>query len=453
MPEAFEQDYTLQQLQQVTQAINNGQFVQVRRILAETPPCDTALLLESSPNKIRKQLWQLVDPDIQGDVLEELSEDVRIGIIHQMDPELIAAATEDMDDDDLGEVLRSLPENVYQDVVGAMDAQDRERATHALSYQEGSAGALMSTDTVTIRPDVTLDVVLRYLRLRGELPDGTDDLYVVDKKNQFIGALPVATLLTNSPDKIVLELMDDEKETIPVSMDESEVAQLFERHNWISAAVVDDNNLQLLGRITIDDIVDVIREDAEHSMLSMAGLDDEEDTFAPVLKSSQRRSIWLGINLLTALLAAFVASFFESTLDILPILAVLNGIVPSLGGVAGSQTLTLVIRGIALGHINNTNQKFLLGKELAIGALNGILWSLLIAGVVALWQWDFVLGAVIAFAMFMNLLAAGIAGASIPIILKRMNIDPALAGSVVLTTITDIVGIFAFLGTATLFLT
>ncbi|RZQ53130.1 magnesium transporter [Pseudoalteromonas phenolica] len=453
MPEAFEQDYTLQQLQQVTQAINNGQFVQVRRILAETPPCDTALLLESSPNKIRKQLWQLVDPDIQGDVLEELSEDVRIGIIHQMDPELIAAATEDMDDDDLGEVLRSLPDDVYQDVVGAMDAQDRERATQALSYQEGSAGALMSTDTVTIRPDVTLDVVLRYLRLRGELPDGTDDLYVVDKENQFIGALPVATLLTNSPDKVVSELMDDEKETIPVSMDESEVAQLFERHNWISAAVVDDNNLLLLGRITIDDIVDVIREDAEHSMLSMAGLDDEEDTFAPVLKSSQRRSIWLGINLLTALLAAFVASFFESTLDILPILAVLNGIVPSMGGVAGSQTLTLVIRGIALGHINNTNQKFLLGKELAIGALNGILWSLLIAGVVALWQWDFVLGAVIAFAMFMNLLAAGIAGASIPIILKRMNIDPALAGSVVLTTVTDIVGIFAFLGTATLFLT
>ncbi|TMN92221.1 magnesium transporter [Pseudoalteromonas phenolica] len=453
MPEAFEQDYTLQQLQQVTQAINNGQFVQVRRILAETPPCDTALLLESSPNKIRKQLWQLVDPDIQGDVLEELSEDVRIGIIHQMDPELIAAATEDMDDDDLGEVLRSLPDDVYQDVVGAMDAQDRERATQALSYQEGSAGALMSTDTVTIRPDVTLDVVLRYLRLRGELPDGTDDLYVVDKENQFIGALPVATLLTNSPDKVVSELMDDEKETIPVSMDESEVAQLFERHNWISAAVVDDNNLQLLGRITIDDIVDVIREDAEHSMLSMAGLDDEEDTFAPVLKSSQRRSIWLGINLLTALLAAFVASFFEGTLDILPILAVLNGIVPSMGGVAGSQTLTLVIRGIALGHINNTNQKFLLGKELAIGALNGILWSLLIAGVVALWQWDFVLGAVIAFAMFMNLLAAGIAGASIPIILKRMNIDPALAGSVVLTTVTDIVGIFAFLGTATLFLT
>ncbi|MBD1581053.1 magnesium transporter [Pseudoalteromonas sp. S16_S37] len=451
MPEALEQDYTLQQLQQVTQALNSGQFVQVRRILAETAPCDTALLLESSPHKVRRQLWQLVDPDIQGDVLEELSEDVRLSIIVQMEPELIAAATEDMDDDDLGEVLRSLPETVYQDVVGAMDSQDRERATLALSYQERSAGALMNTDTVTIRPDVSLDVVLRYLRLRGTLPEGTDDLYVVDKDNCFIGALSLNSLLTNSPDKLVSELMDTDKESIPITMDETEVAQLFERYNWISAAVVDDN-AHLLGRITIDDIVDVIREDAEHSLMSMAGLDDEEDTFAPVFKSSKRRSIWLGINLLTALLAAFVASFFENTLDILPFLAVLNGIVPSMGGVAGSQTLTLVIRGIALGHINQTNQRFILSKELAIGALNGVLWSILIAGVVALWQWDFVLGAVIAFAMFMNLLAAGIAGASIPIILKRMNIDPALAGSVVLTTVTDIVGIFAFLGTATWFL-
>ncbi|KAF7788577.1 MULTISPECIES: magnesium transporter [Pseudoalteromonas] len=448
MPEAFEQDYTLELLQQVTNALNSGQFVQVRRTLAEIPPCDTALLLESSPHKIRTLLWQLVDPDIQGDVLEELSEDVRLSIIAKMEPELIAAATEDMDDDDLGEVLRSLPDPVYQDVIGAMDSQDRARATQALSYVEHSAGALMNTDTVTIRPDVSLDVVLRYLRLKGELPDGTDDLYVVDKDNCFLGSLPISVLLTSQPDKLVNELMNEERETIPISMDESDVAQLFERHNWISAPVVDDN-AHLLGRITIDDIVDVIREDAEHSLMSMAGLDDEEDTFAPVWKSSRRRSIWLGINLLTALMAAFVASFFEGTLDILPILAVLNGIVPSMGGVAGSQTLTLVIRGIALGHVNATNQRFLLGKELAIGALNGLLWSLLIAGVIALWQWDFVLGGVIAFAMFMNLVAAGIAGASIPLILKRMNIDPALAGSVVLTTVTDIVGIFAFLGTAT----
>ncbi|WP_394192811.1 magnesium transporter [Pseudoalteromonas atlantica] len=448
MPEAFEQDYPLQQLKQVTKSLNSGQFVQVRRMLAKTAPCDTALLLESSPHKIRTLLWQLVDPDVRGDVLEELSEDVRLGIIAQMEPEHIAAATEDMSHDDLGEVLRSLPETVYQDVVGAMDSQDRERATQALSYQERSAGALMNTDTVAIRPDVTIDVVLRYLRLRGELPEGTDDLYVVDKHNCFLGAMSLTTLLTNPPDKIIRDLMDEDCESISIAMDESEVAQLFERHNWISAPVVDDND-HLLGRITIDDIVDVIREDAEHSLLSMAGLDDEEDTFAPVLKSSKKRSIWLGVNLLTALLAAIVASFFENTLAILPILAVLNGIVPSMGGVAGSQTLTLVIRGIAVGHINQTNQRFLLLKELAIGAINGMVWSILIAGVVALWQWDFKLGGVLAFAMFMNLVAAGIAGASIPLLLKKMKIDPALAGSVVLTTVTDIVGIFAFLGTAT----
>lgn len=448
MPEALEQDIPRQQLKQVTKSLNSGQFVQVRRMLAETAPCDTALLLESSPHKIRRMLWQLVDPDVQGDVLEELSEDVRLGIIAQMAPEHIAAATEDMDHDDLGEVLRSLPDSVYKNVVGAMDVQDRERATAALSYQERSAGALMNTDTVTIRPDVTLDVVLRYLRLRGELPEGTDDLYVVDKNNCFLGALSLSALLTNSPERIVRDLMDEECESIPISMDESEVAQLFERHNWISAPVVDDND-HLLGRVTIDDIVDVIREDAEHSLLGLAGLDDEEDTFAPVLKSSKKRSIWLGVNLLTALAAAFVASFFEGTLAILPILAVLNGIVPSMGGVAGSQSLTLVIRGIAVGHINQTNQRFVMFKELAIGALNGILWAVLIAGVIAIWQWDLMLGAVLAFAMFMNLVVAGVAGACIPIILKKMKIDPALAGSVVLTTVTDIVGIFAFLGTAT----
>ena len=448
MPETFEQDYPLQQLQQVTKSLNSGQFVQVRRMLAKTAPCDTALLLESSPHKVRRLLWQLVDPDVQGDVLEELSEDVRLGIIAQMEPKHIAAATEDMGHDDLGEVLRSLPDTVYKDVVSAMDIQDRERATQALSYQERSAGALMNTDTVTIRPDVTLDVVLRYIRLRGELPEGTDDLYVVDKHNCFLGALSLSTLLTNSPEKIVHDLMDEDCESIPISMDESEVAQLFERHNWISAPVVDDN-AQLLGRVTIDDIVDVIREDAEHHLLGLAGLDDEEDTFAPVLKSSKKRSVWLGVNLLTALAAAFVASFFEGTLAILPILAVLNGIVPSMGGVAGSQSLTLVIRGIAVGHINQTNQRFVMIKKLAIGALNGILWAVLIASVIALWQWDLMLGAVLAFAMFMNLVVAGVAGACIPIILKRMKIDPALAGSVILTTVTDIVGIFAFLGTAT----
>jgi magnesium transporter len=293
--------------------------------------------------------------------------------------------------------------------------------------------------------------VLRYLRLKGELPEGTDELYVVDKNDKFLGDVQLATLLTQNPNLTVRAVMDNESEAIPVDMDESEVAQLFERYNWISAPVVDKQN-QLLGRITIDDIVDVIREDAEHSMMSMAGLDDEEDTFAPAFKSTKRRSVWLGVNLITAMLAAFVAGFFESTLGILPILAVLNGIVPSMGGIAGSQTLTLVIRGIAVGHINDANKRWLIGKEIAVGMFNGLIWALLIASVVALWQWDIKLGLVIAFAMFMNLLAAGFAGVTIPLLLKKLDIDPALAGGVILTTVTDIVGIFAFLGTATYFL-
>ncbi|TMO86630.1 magnesium transporter [Pseudoalteromonas spongiae] len=451
MPEALEQDYSQTQLHEVTKALSSGMFVHVRRMLAHMPPCDIALLLESSPHKSRTVLWQLVDPDLQGETLEELSEDVRNGIIAQMDPALIAAATEEMDDDDLAEVLRSLPDTVYQEVLGSMDKTDQERATFVLSYEEETAGALMSTDTITIRPDVTLDVVLRYLRLKGELPEGTDELYVVDKENKFLGDIQLATLLTKSPLLTVREVMDNESEAIPVSMGESEVAQLFERHNWISAPVVDEDS-QLLGRITIDDVVDVIREEAEHSMMSMAGLDDEEDTFAPVVKSTKRRSVWLGVNLITAILAAFVAGFFESTLGILPILAVLNGIVPSMGGIAGSQTLTLVIRGMAVGHINDANQRWLIGKEIAIGMLNGVIWAVLIASVVALWQWDFTLGLVIAFAMFMNLFAAGCAGVTIPLILKKLDIDPALAGGVILTTVTDVVGIFAFLGTATYFL-
>jgi magnesium transporter len=284
--------------------------------------------------------------------------------------------------------------------------------------------------------------------LKESLPEATDYLYVVDKNDTFMGEVSLATLLTSTTSQLISEVMETDFEVIPATMHDSEVASLFERYNWISAPVVDENGL-LLGRITIDDVVDVIREDAEHSMMSMAGLDDEEDTFAPAIKSTRKRSVWLGVNLFTALLAAFVSSLFESTLDALAVLAILNTIVPSMGGVAGSQTLTLVIRGMAVGHVTSANSRWLLGKELAIGFFNGLIWSVLIAGVVAIWKQDVMLGVVIAFAMMMNLIAAGLAGVLIPLMLKRMNIDPALAGSVILTTVTDIVGIFAFLGTAT----
>jgi magnesium transporter len=245
--------------------------------------------------------------------------------------------------------------------------------------------------------------------------------------------------------------MDDEPEAIRADTPDDEVASMFERYNWLSAPVVDEEH-KLVGRITIDDVVDIIREDAEHSMMSMAGLDDDEDTFAPIGQSTKRRSVWLGVNLVTALLAAAVSDLFESTLSQLAVLAILNTIVPSMGGVAGNQTLTLVIRGMALGHVTGSNALWLVRKELAVGFLNGVIWAVLIAGVIAIWKQDYMLGAVIAFAMMMNMIAAGVAGATLPIIMKRLKIDPALAGSVILTTITDVVGIFAFLGTATLFL-
>jgi magnesium transporter len=451
MAETFELKNVQNQLSSISESLNDGTFVQVRKLLHDLQPGDVALLLESSPSKTRNELWQLIDADFHGDVLEELSEDVRNGIISKMVPSSVVDALEDMDTDDLAETLSSLPDTVLQSILKSMDAQDRLRAEKALSYGEDTAGFMMNTDTITLRPDVTIDVVLRYLRLKGELPENTDTLYVVNRHDNLLGTVPVTKLLTSSPDISVNEIMNEDAKTIPVNMSDSEVAGMFERYDWLSAPVIDANKT-LVGRITIDDVVDIIREDAEHSMMSMAGLDDEEDTFAPVGQSTKRRSIWLGVNLVTALMAAAVSDLFEATLSQLAVLAILNTIVPSMGGVAGNQTLTLVIRGMALGHVSQSNAVWLVKKELAIGFLNGIIWATLIASVIALWKQDFMLGVVIAFAMLMNMIAAGLAGATLPIIMKRLNIDPALAGSVILTTITDVVGIFAFLGTATLFL-
>ena len=451
MPENPEQEDSQQRLLQVNKALGSGMFVHVRKLLQNMPAYDLALILESSPSKSRTVLWQLIDHDHHGEVLEELNEEVRKGILKKMRPEKLAEVAEGMDVDDLAEVLRTLPDSVYREVLSSMDSQDRSRVETALSFDEDTAGGIMNTDTITIRPDVTVDVVLRYLRLKGELPEATDSFYVVDRKDHFIGAISLSAIVTAKQEVVISSLIDDEVTAINANMPESEVAQLFERYDWFSAPVVDEDD-RLLGRITIDDVVDIIREEAEHSMMSMAGLDDEADTFAPVLKSTQQRSVWLGVNLITALLAVAVSSMFEDILGQLAILAILNTLVPSMGGVAGNQTLTLVIRGMALGHIGESNSRTLLYKELAVGFLNGIIWALLIATVVAIWKQDFMLGGVIAFAMLMNLTAAGIAGVTIPLLLKKMRIDPALAGSVILTTVTDVVGIFAFLGTATLFL-
>jgi magnesium transporter len=451
MPEISEQELNQQHLQQVNKALDSGMFVRARKLLQNMPAYDAALILESSPAKTRDIVWQLIDDDLHGEILEELNEEVRKGILKSMRPEKVAAAAEGMDVDDVAEVLRTLPDNEYQEVLNSMDSQDRARVEAALSYDEESAGGIMNTDTITLRPDVTVDVVLRYLRLKGTLPEATDSFYVVDRHDLFIGAVSLSAVVTAQPETSVSTLIDAEVQAIIADMPVTDVAQLFERHDWFSAPVIDANG-HLLGRITIDDVVDIIREEAEHSMMSMAGLGDEADTFAPVVKSTQQRSIWLGVNLITALLAVAVTSMFDGILSQLTILAILNSLVPSMGGVAGNQTLTLVIRGMALGHIGDSNARVLLIKELAVGFLNGVIWALLIATVVAIWKQDLSLGGVIAIAMLMNLTAAGLAGVTIPLLLKKVNIDPALAGGVLLTTITDVVGIFAFLGTATIML-
>ncbi len=451
MAEQLEFDQAHQLLDDITQALDYGRFVFVRRQLQDMEPEDIAQLLEASPRKSRHQLWQLTDPEDFGDILDELNEDVKDGLVSRMAPETLAEATEGMDTDDLAYVLRSLPDDVSQGVLAQMGEADRLRIETALSYSEDTAGGLMNTDVTTIRGDVDVDVVLRYLRMKAELPETTDTLYVIDQDDHLIGRLSLTTLITSQPDQQVFDLMDNVDEAIVVTTKDSDVASLFERRNWVSAPVIDDEG-KLVGRITIDDVVDVIREDAERSMMSMAGMDDDEDTFAPAIKSTRRRSVWLGVNVLAALTAASVSNMFESTLEQMATIAILMTIVPSMGGVAGNQTVALVIRGLALGHIGDSNRKELLFKEATIGFLNGVLWALIIGGIVFFWKQDIQLGLIMSGAILANLFIAGIAGVVIPVLLKKMNIDPALAGGMALTTITDVVGLSVFLGLATLFL-
>ena len=451
MLENLDSQNTLLRLQEVNKALESGLFASARRMIEKMPACDVALILESSPPANRKVLWDLTDYDQQGEILEELNEDAKDSIIDLMTPSHLVAATEGMDTDDIAYILRGIPTSLYKAVLEKMDAQDRHRVEQAFAYPEDTAGSIMNTDTITLRPDVSVDVVLRYLRIKGELPEGTDTLYVVDDDDQLIGDVPLSTLLTVDPAQSIADVMDDKTETLSVELNENEIAQLFERHDWISAPVVDKNN-HLLGRITIDDVVDIIRENADHTMMGMAGMDDDEDTFAPILPSAKRRTVWLAVNLIAAFIAASVSNMFEATLEQMATLAVLMTIVPSMGGIAGNQTLALVIRGIAVGHINDTNTRWLIGKEAAIGILNGMVWALIVATAITLWKGDIMIGFIIAGAMFINLSAAGIAGVTIPLVMHKYKIDPALAGGMALTTVTDVIGLFSFLGMATLVL-
>jgi magnesium transporter len=439
-------------LSQLGSAIDSVTLNQVRHSLNNLSPPDVAHQLETAPPKFRRILWELVDPEISGEVIHELSDEIKLEFLDEMDSVEVASLTEGLDVDDIVDILQQLPDRVISEVLQAMSTQDRQRVESVLTYDEDTAGGLMDTEIITVRPDITVDVVLRYLRRFDEIPEITDNLFVVNRDDKFVGNLPLGMLLTSSPTTRVREVMNTEVRGIPVELTDSEVAQLFQRHDLVSAPVVDDEN-RLLGRITIDDVVDVIVEDADHSLLAMAGLSDTEDTFSSIAKTAPRRAAWLGVNLLTAIFASTAISLFEDALDRVVALAILMPIVASMGGVAGSQTLTVVIRGMALGQIERGNLNWLLSKEFAVSALNGLLYALVVGCVVSLWFQDPTMALIIGLAMAINLMAAALSGTLLPVFLRSLNIDPALAGTVILTTITDVVGFISFLGLATLFLT
>ena len=432
-------------------ALDQGTLRAAHRMVNAMHPADIALLLESLPPAQREIVWEMVDPELEGDVLVELNENVRAGFIEEMGAEELVAATEGLEVDDLADLLDELPETVTQQLLHSMDQRDRERLRTVLGYPEDSAGGLMNTDTVSVRADVPIEVVLRYLRMRGELPEGTDSLFVGDRHDRYLGSVPLTRLLTADPDHLVGDCLDTEAPRIDPDMHAHDVSRLFEDRDLVSAAVVGSEG-KLLGRITVDDILDVIREEAEHSVMSMAGLDEEEDVFAPVLPSARRRLVWLAINIMMAFIGAFVVASFEDTIEKVAVLAALLPVVSSMGGIAGTQTVTLLIRGLALGKVDWTNARWLLFKEIAVGGLNGIVVASTVAlvtlALIGRWQ----IAAIVAAAMLMNLLAAATVGVLIPLALRRLRIDPALSAGVILTTFTDCIGFATLLGLGALFL-
>jgi len=441
---------THEQLEELSTALESGAFVRVRRMLNALPAPTIAHLLESSPHTAREVLWQLVEKSNEGEVLNYLNENIQADILDKLSPQEVATLTEGLETDDIADILQQLPEKVIYQVLLSMDDQDRNRLEAVLSYPEDSAGGLLNTDTITVRRSHTLDVVLRYLRRHNEIPLMTDNILVTNREDHLVGILPLRTLLVSDPNLTVDDVMVTDFNAIPVDMPEKEVAQLFERMDLVSAPVINEEG-KLLGRITIDDVVDVIRDDAEHSLMGMAGLDEEDDTFAPVIKTSRRRAIWLGIHLITAFMASIVISQFSETIDQVVALAVLMGIVASMGGVAGNQTLTLVIRGMAQGQIGKTNARWLIKRELSVTALNGIFWALIAGTISGWWFNDMKLGIIFGTAMITNLIIAAMTGAFLPLFLKTLKIDPALAGGVGLVALTDVVGFLSFLGLASIF--
>ena len=428
---------------------NEYDIDEIKGLLNELTASEVAHLLESAPPKKRKELFALIDTKDEGDVLFEVGEEIQQDLVSNISNEELSAAVEPLELDEKVDILQNLPEDRMLKVLSKMSLMDRNRVEESLIYPDDTAGGLLNNDVISVRPENTLEVVLRYLRSHGELPENTDKIFVVSKENLYLGELLISKLITSEPSSTVEEVMDQSVDPIIFNQEDKEVARIFERENLVSIAVLNDEN-KLIGRITIDDVVDVIMEDADQNILGMAGI--AEDTFAPPGRAAKSRVFWLSMNLLTAFIAAFTINIFQDTLDKIVYLAVLMPIVASMGGVAATQTLTIVIRGLTLDQINASNMSWLFKRELAVSIINGIVLAILVGGATYLWFGDVKLGFLISGALIINLISSVIAGIFVPLFLRKMKQDPAIAGSVVVTTVTDVIGFFSFLGLATLFL-
>ena len=441
--------YTKESLTRLLDDSSSLSINQIKRLLDKMNSAELAHCLESSPPKQRKFLWSLIDNEDEGDVLADLGDEIQQELLLEISNEELSEVVSDLELDEIVDILQHLPEKRMNMILGKMSSRDRQRIEEALIYPEDSAGGLINTDVISVRPNHTVEVVMNYLRAQKELPENTDKIFVVSSDDLYIGELLITTIITSDPSLIVREIMETNISPILATIEDKEVATLFERNDLISSAVVDNKN-KLIGRITIDDVVDVIKEDADQNFLGMAGI--AEDTFQPPGRAARSRVFWLSMNLLTAFIAAMTINIFQDVIDKIVFVAVLMPIVASMGGVAATQTLTIVLRGLTLEQINSSNLSWLFKRELAVAILNGFVLAILIGISTLIWFNDITLALLIAAALIINLISSVIAGILVPVMLRRFKQDPAIAGSVVVTTVTDVIGFFSFLSLATFFL-
>ena len=444
--EPIEQENNLNQLLESSSELSQDE---IRSLLKKLSSSEIAHALESSPPKQRKLFFSLLETNEEGDVLVDLGEEIQQELVSNISNEELAEAVKELEPDETVDILQNLPEDRMNTILSKMSYRDRKRIEIGLTYPENTAGGLLNTDVISVRPSHSIEVVINYLRDQEELPDNTDKIFVVNKEDEYIGEIAISKIITCKPNLTVREIMSTSSNPILVSQDDKEVATIFERNDIISSAVIDESG-KLIGRITIDDVLDVIREDADQNFLGMAGV--AEDTFAPPGRAARSRVFWLSMNLLTAFIASMTINIFKDVLDQIVYLAILMPIVASMGGVAATQTLTIVLRGLTLEQINSSNLRWLFKRELAVSILNGLVLSILVGLVTYFWFHEITLALLISFALIINLVSSVIAGVFVPIILRRLNQDPAISGSVVVTTVTDVIGFLSFLGLATIFL-